>query len=116
MSWLVRERERHRAADLPEELWDRARPAAVEATGLLDTGPERVFEDLAALAARVTVTGRAFVTLVDARRSFWKTCTHWGTGTNGTSSTTYVEPVALPDGIDTPAVLSVFPHDFKPGR
>ncbi|MFF3015659.1 PP2C family protein-serine/threonine phosphatase [Streptomyces sp. NPDC057939] len=69
----VRERERHRA-DLPEDLWDRARLAAVEATGLLDTGPERVFEDLADLAARVTLSGRAFVTLVDERRSFWKAC------------------------------------------
>ncbi|MDA5282753.1 GAF domain-containing SpoIIE family protein phosphatase [Streptomyces sp. Isolate_45] len=70
----VRERERDREAVLPEQLWDRARLGAVEATGLLDTGPERVFEDLADLAARVTVSGRAFVTLVDERRSFWKAC------------------------------------------
>ncbi|MGW6882840.1 PP2C family protein-serine/threonine phosphatase [Streptomyces goshikiensis] len=68
------ERERDRAANLPEQLWDQARLAAVEATGLLDTEPERVFEDLAGLAARVTVSGRAFVTLVDDRRSFWKAC------------------------------------------
>ncbi|WP_333770222.1 PP2C family protein-serine/threonine phosphatase [Streptomyces sp. IBSBF 2435] len=59
---------------LPAALSDPARLAAVAATGLLDTGPEEVFEDLATLAARVTGCGRAFVTLVDADRSFWKSC------------------------------------------
>ncbi|MYR41967.1 GAF domain-containing SpoIIE family protein phosphatase, partial [Streptomyces sp. SID5910] len=55
-------------------LSDPARLAAVEATALLDTGPEAVFEDLAGLAARITGSGRAFVTLVDTERSFWKAC------------------------------------------
>ncbi|MFG2598106.1 PP2C family protein-serine/threonine phosphatase [Streptomyces sp. NPDC048462] len=59
---------------LPAALSDPARLAAVAATGLLDTGPEEVFEDLATLAARVTGSGRAFVTLVDGQRSFWKSC------------------------------------------
>lgn len=59
---------------LPSALSDRARLAAVAATALLDTGPEEVFEDLASLAARVTGSGRAFVTLVDSDRSFWKSC------------------------------------------
>lgn len=59
---------------LPSALSDAARLSAVTATGLLDTGPEEVFDDLASLAARVTGTGRAFVTLVDAERSFWKSC------------------------------------------
>ncbi|XVQ85419.1 hypothetical protein ACQP2K_42640 [Microbispora siamensis] len=36
------------------------------------------------------------------------------TGTIGTSFATYVEPVALPDRIETPTVLSVFPRDIKP--
>ncbi|MFJ6213268.1 PP2C family protein-serine/threonine phosphatase [Streptomyces sp. NPDC092296] len=57
---------------LPEALSDPARLAAVRATGLLDTPPEDAFDDLAALAAAVTGAGRAFVTLVDDRRSFWK--------------------------------------------
>ncbi|MEU9799611.1 GAF domain-containing SpoIIE family protein phosphatase [Streptomyces sp. NPDC051000] len=70
----VRERERRRVDGLPVQIWDRARLAAVMATGLLDTGPERVFEDLAGLAARVTGSGRAFITLVDGQRSFWKAC------------------------------------------
>lgn len=59
---------------LPAALSDSVRLAAVAATRLLDTGPEEAFEDLATLAARVTGSGRAFVTLVDADRSFWKTC------------------------------------------
>lgn len=63
-----------RRAGLPRQLRDRARVAAVKATGLLDTGPEQVFEDLAGLAARVTGSGRAFITLVDETRSFWKAC------------------------------------------
>ncbi|MGW9436917.1 PP2C family protein-serine/threonine phosphatase [Streptomyces sp. NPDC055607] len=46
----------------------------MQATALLDTGPEEVFEDLASLAARITGSGRAFVALVDAERSFWKAC------------------------------------------
>ncbi|WP_338761000.1 alpha/beta hydrolase [Nocardia vulneris] len=36
----------------------------------------------------------------------WVTA-YWVTGTIGTSFATYVEPVALPDRIDTPTVLSV---------
>ncbi|WP_432029894.1 PP2C family protein-serine/threonine phosphatase [Streptomyces sp. 1222.5] len=63
-----------RSDGLPAALSDPARLAAVEATGLLDTGPEDAFEDLAQLAAAVTGCARAFVTLVDDRRSFWKSC------------------------------------------
>ncbi|MFD7794722.1 PP2C family protein-serine/threonine phosphatase [Streptomyces sp. NPDC059759] len=59
---------------LPAALSDPERLAAVAATALLDTGPEEAFEDLASLAARITGAGRAFVTLVDADRSFWKSC------------------------------------------
>ncbi|MEU6807921.1 GAF domain-containing SpoIIE family protein phosphatase [Streptomyces sp. NPDC046831] len=63
-----------RADGLPAALSDPARLRAVAATGLMDTGPEEVFDDLASLAARITGAGRAFVTLVDADRSFWKAC------------------------------------------
>ncbi|MFE3516299.1 PP2C family protein-serine/threonine phosphatase [Streptomyces sp. NPDC059166] len=59
---------------LPVRIFDPARLAAVRATGLLDTEPEDAFDDLAALAAAVTGCGRAFITLVDDRRSFWKAC------------------------------------------
>ncbi|MFE8013826.1 PP2C family protein-serine/threonine phosphatase [Streptomyces antibioticus] len=63
-----------RADGLPAALDDSRRLAAVAATGLMDTGPEDVFDDLARLAASVTGCGRAFITLVDAQRSFWKSC------------------------------------------
>jgi pimeloyl-ACP methyl ester carboxylesterase len=43
----------------------------------------------------------------------WVTA-YWVTGTIGTSFATYTEPVVLPDRVDVPAVLSVFPHDLKP--
>ncbi|MFF0187459.1 PP2C family protein-serine/threonine phosphatase [Streptomyces sp. NPDC005244] len=59
---------------LPAALFDPRRLAAVEATGLLDTGPEDAFDDLARLASAVTGCGRAFITLVDDHRSFRKSC------------------------------------------
>ncbi|MFF4398515.1 epoxide hydrolase family protein [Streptomyces sp. NPDC001480] len=43
----------------------------------------------------------------------WVTA-YWVTGTIGTSFATYTEPVVLPDRIDAPTVLSVFPRDIKP--
>lgn len=51
---------------------DPARLAAVQETGLLDTPAEKVFDDLARMAARLTNMPLAFVTLVDDRRSYWK--------------------------------------------
>ncbi|MET8413199.1 hypothetical protein ABZV34_35000 [Streptomyces sp. NPDC005195] len=63
-----------RADGPPAALSDPVRLAAVVATGLLDTGPEPEFASLAPLAATVTGCGRAFITLVDDRRSFWKSC------------------------------------------
>ncbi|MDI5965493.1 PP2C family protein-serine/threonine phosphatase [Streptantibioticus silvisoli] len=59
---------------LPAALWDSRRLAAVRATGLLDSDPEQAFDDLGELAASVTGCGRAFITLVDDRRSFWMSC------------------------------------------
>ncbi|AWS43275.1 PP2C family protein-serine/threonine phosphatase [Streptosporangium sp. 'caverna'] len=58
--------------DLPPEVFDRVRLAAVRASGLLDTAPEPVFDDLAGLAITITGAPMAFVTVVDERRSFWK--------------------------------------------
>ncbi len=53
---------------------DPQRLAAVSATGLLDTGPEEPFDRLARLAATTLAAPLAFVTVVDAQRSFWKAC------------------------------------------
>ncbi len=60
------------ALTVPQAVYDPDRLAAVHATGLLDTGPEESFDRLAGLAAMLLDTPLAFVTLVDDRRSFWK--------------------------------------------
>lgn len=60
------------AEPLDWPLTDPARLAAVDATGLLDTPAESAFDELAALAARLTGMPLAFVTFVDDRRSYWK--------------------------------------------
>ena len=59
---------------LPAALSDPRRIAAVLATGLLNTKPEPPFDDLAEIAAAITGCERAFITLVDEDRSFWKSC------------------------------------------
>jgi len=41
---------------------------------LLNTKPEPPFDDLAEIAAAITGCERAFITLVDEDRSFWKSC------------------------------------------
>ncbi|MCK9893036.1 GAF domain-containing SpoIIE family protein phosphatase [Frankia sp. AgB32] len=46
----------------------------MRATGLLDTPAEEPFDNLARLAATLLETPWAFVTVVDDRRSFWKSC------------------------------------------
>lgn len=53
---------------------DARRLAAVDATGLLDTGAEESFDRIASIAARLLETPFGFVTVVDDRRSFWKAC------------------------------------------
>ena len=61
------------------QVGDPTRLAAVAATNLLDSDLEEVFDRLTRLAAAVLDVPWAFVTLVDERRSFWKSC--FGTGT-----------------------------------
>lgn len=51
------------------------RVEAVAATGLLDTEPEEAFDRLTRLAAALLDAPMVFVTLVDERRSYWKSTT-----------------------------------------
>jgi sigma-B regulation protein RsbU (phosphoserine phosphatase) len=51
-----------------------ARLDAVRRSGLLDTGPEEPFDRLTRLACELLGTPFGFVTVVDERRSFWKSC------------------------------------------
>ena len=59
---------------------DPGRVAAVRATGLLDTEPEEAFDRLTRLAADVVGVPMAFVTLVDDRRSYWKSTAGFDAG------------------------------------
>jgi serine phosphatase RsbU (regulator of sigma subunit) len=61
-------------SDLPKEIFDPVRLAAVRATGLLDTPAEENFDRLAGLASTLLRAPYAFVTVVDETRSFWKSC------------------------------------------
>jgi serine phosphatase RsbU (regulator of sigma subunit) len=61
-------------AGLGDPIVDPHRLAAVRATKLLDTGGEAPFDHLTRVAARVLSVPFAFVTIVDERRSFWKSC------------------------------------------
>jgi serine phosphatase RsbU (regulator of sigma subunit) len=58
--------------EIPPQVFDPARLAAVRATGLLDTAPEDTFDELARLAATIAKVPLAFITVVDDTRSFWK--------------------------------------------
>ena len=55
-------------------MFDARRLAAVRASGLLDSGPEEAFDRLSRLAASLLDAPLAFVTVVDDRRSYWKSC------------------------------------------
>lgn len=59
-------------ASVNEAVSEPGRVAAVRRTGLLDTVPEPSFDTLTAAAASLLGTEFAFLTLVDDRRSFWK--------------------------------------------
>jgi serine phosphatase RsbU (regulator of sigma subunit) len=58
--------------ELPAVVFDPARLEAVADSELLDTPPEGTFDDLARLAMAITGAGKAFFTVADGRRSFWK--------------------------------------------
>jgi hypothetical protein len=66
--------QKSRTGNAALSVYPSARLAAVRRTGLLDTGPEEPFDRLARLAATLLGTPVAFVTLVDDRRSYWKSC------------------------------------------
>jgi phosphoserine phosphatase RsbU/P len=57
---------------MPSEILNPGRLAAVARTRLLDTDPEEPFDRLARLAAALLDAPFAFVTIVDERRTFWK--------------------------------------------
>lgn len=60
------------ASDVSQAVFDPRRLAAVHASGLLDTSSEEPFDRLTRLAAVVLDAPLAFATIVDERRSYWK--------------------------------------------
>ena len=52
--------------------WEQARLAALGRFGVMDTAPERAFDDLCALAAQLCGTPMALVSLVDQDRQWFK--------------------------------------------
>ena len=63
------------AAQAPAAVIHPQRLLAVVQSGLLDTVPDDQLDDLVRLARDVTSSARAFFTVVDAHRSFWKSAT-----------------------------------------
>ncbi|MHA6765642.1 PP2C family protein-serine/threonine phosphatase [Streptacidiphilus sp. PAMC 29251] len=61
-----------RLPELPAAVFDPARLDAVADSGLLDTPAEDRFDDLTRLAMAITSTSKAFFTVADGHRSFWK--------------------------------------------
>ncbi|MEO7746203.1 MAG: EAL domain-containing protein [Actinomycetota bacterium] len=55
-----------------DEAWELARLEALHRFGVLDTAPERAFDDLCALAAQLCGTPMALVSLVDQDRQWFK--------------------------------------------
>ena len=55
-----------------DEAWELARLEALRRFGVLDTAPERAFDDLCALAAQLCGTPMALVSLVDQDRQWFK--------------------------------------------
>jgi serine phosphatase RsbU (regulator of sigma subunit) len=86
------------APEVPAQLLDPARLMALAQTGLMDSGPDQALDDLATLAASVTGARRAFITLVDARRSFWKAAVEIPRSSDA-------EPGGAPDGGQAEPVL-----------
>jgi sigma-B regulation protein RsbU (phosphoserine phosphatase) len=66
---------------VPAAILDPGRLAAVAGSGLLDTPAEEAFDRLADMAGRLLDAPFAFVTIVDANRSYWKSCI--GVGISG---------------------------------
>ncbi|MFJ4716803.1 GAF domain-containing SpoIIE family protein phosphatase [Streptomyces sp. NPDC088785] len=61
---------------LPAVLSDPERLAALEASGMVGSGPESVFDDLTRLAVSVTGASISAITFVGETRTYWKSVPH----------------------------------------
>ncbi|MEO6388720.1 MAG: GAF domain-containing protein [Croceibacterium sp.] len=67
-------------------LTDDTRLNAVRKSGLLDSSPDRLFDQLASIAAQLLDAPSAFVTVIDADRQFFKSAIKRGTPTGQAGS------------------------------
>ncbi len=65
-----------RADGLPAVLSDPVRLAALEASGMIGSAPEQVFDDLTRLAVSVTGAAISAITFVGEARTYWKSVPH----------------------------------------
>ncbi|WP_432101338.1 GAF domain-containing SpoIIE family protein phosphatase [Streptomyces sp. WAC 04229] len=65
-----------REGGLPRVLSDPARLAALEASGMIGSAPEQVFDDLTRLAVSVTGAAISAITFVGETRTYWKSVPH----------------------------------------
>ncbi|CAM5267248.1 GAF domain-containing SpoIIE family protein phosphatase [Streptomyces xanthochromogenes] len=66
---------------LPAALSDPARLAALEASGMIGSAPEQMFDDLTRLAVSVTGSAISAITFVGETRTYWKSVPHLPYGT-----------------------------------
>ena len=82
----------------PRHSQEPARLAALRALDILDTAPERDFDDAVALAARICDTPMALVSLVDAERQWFKAETGLGESETPRGSSICAHAILQPDG------------------
>jgi serine phosphatase RsbU (regulator of sigma subunit) len=102
------------AADLPPQVFDPVRLAAVRESALIDSEPETVFDDLAALAATITGVPRAFITVLDDERSYWKSAIGVGEpGVGERFSPAHESPCHLIVATDRPLIVDDAARDER---
>lgn len=103
------------APDAVLPAWDESdRLAALREYGILDTGPEKAFDELVTLAARVCEAPMAVISLVDARRQWFKA--EIGLGVSETPLSTSFCALAMmeTDGLVVPDARSDPRFDCNP--
>ena len=91
------------APDVVSPAWDESdRIAALRSYGILDTEPEKPFDELVALAARVCEAPMAVISLVDGRRQWFKARIGLGVSETPLSTSFCALAMAENDGLVVP--------------
>ncbi|GAA2890199.1 hypothetical protein GCM10020220_095450 [Nonomuraea rubra] len=99
---------------LPAQVYDPQRLAALAATELMDSEPEQGLDDLCELAVATTGARRACVALLDGRHSFWKAAAGGGPLSLETRRFAIHEDLChLLIGAGTPVMVEDAAHDAR---